>query len=80
MAQRPLTRTDDQLREILREEISKILCGNVTIDALRDPYRMRVEDVNINVNLFERLGAAYEALHALYPQLGRHPGFCLDED
>lgn len=70
------TRTKDELVRILVDELSKILGNNITIKGLdQRPTELVEDDVLINVNLFDRLGAAYEALRALHPEYGRHPGF-----
>lgn len=75
----PVSKTREQLQEILTDELSKILGNNVTTDALRKPREMTWNDVIANVHLFERLGTAYEAIKTLKGYKGDPRGFVIVE-
>lgn len=58
-------KTEIELREILRENLSKILGSNVVTMALKQPSSMMYQDIIANRHLYERLGIAFAALGAL---------------
>jgi hypothetical protein len=72
--------TKSELREVLTENMRKILRNGVTVSALKDPSRMGFDDIVANCHLMERLYAAAQALRVLNGYSKGMPEFALKEE
>jgi hypothetical protein len=79
----PVPRSAEQLQRIIAEKISGILGSNITSEAMDRRaarsgwYQMRYDDIIADLNLWERLGTAQEALGALKGYSGTARGFVM---
>lgn len=75
----PVVKSEEEIKQVLVEAMSGILGCGVTKKALQLPGSMTIEDIELNLHLYERLGTAMAALGALrgYRDLPR--GFIIKE-
>lgn len=76
----PVKITRDRLQYELTSLMRKILSSCVTRAALDHPSSMTFDDIILNLHLFERLGAAHEAVKTLRGYSGVARGFELIEE
>lgn len=76
----PVKKTRAEIEEALVQVMRKILGSCVTNKALRYPSELTIDDLLVNIHLYERLGEAFVAVRALKGYTGDPRGFELIED
>jgi hypothetical protein len=71
----PVKATTEKIEGELLHAMKGILGSCVTRRALNSPNDMTVDDILINLHLYERLGTVYEAIKALKGYVGDPRGF-----
>lgn len=75
----PVKKTRAEIEEALVRVMREILGSCVTNKALRYPSELTIDDLLVNIHLYERLGEAFVAVRALNGYTGDPRGFELIE-
>lgn len=76
----PLEGTKKEIESDLVDEMRKILGSCLTPMALQEPSIMTIDDLHLNIHLYERLGVAFSAVGALRGYDSKPRGYVLIPD